>query len=90
MVEIVSTEDVLGGEPRIAGSRVGVLDVYDLASGGHSPTDVADQLDRTVAEIHAALAYYYEHPERMRALCRDREDMARTLSKRSLSPPHTV
>jgi uncharacterized protein (DUF433 family) len=90
MAEIVSTEDVLGGEPRIAESRVGVLDVYDLAAGGHAPPDVADQLDRTLAEVHAALAYYYEHPDEMRALRSDREEMARTLADRSLSPPHTV
>jgi len=90
MVEIVSTEDVLGGEPRIAGTRIGVLDVYDLTAGGHTPADVADQLDRTLGEVHAALAYYYEHPDEMRALRRDREEMTQTLAERALSPPHTV
>ena len=90
MAQIVSTKDVLGGEPRIAGTRVGVLDVYELAAGGHAPADVADQLDRTLGEVHAALAYYYEHPDEMRALRRDREEMTQTLAERALSPPHTV
>ncbi|WP_199234179.1 DUF433 domain-containing protein [Halorubrum sp. GN11_10-6_MGM] len=57
MVEIVSTEDVLGGEPRIAGTRIGILDVCDLTAGEHAPANVADQLDRTLGEVHAALAY---------------------------------
>ena len=76
--------------PWIARSRVGVLDVYGLTAGGYSSTDVADQLDRTLTEVHTALAYYYEHPEKMRALRCDREEMTRPLADRSLSQPHTV
>lgn len=66
MVSIERTADVLGGEPRIAGTRVGVLDSYALVTGGgHTPEDGADQLDLSLAEIYAALAHYHEHSEEM-------------------------
>ena len=57
MPDIVRTDDVLGGEPRIEGTRVGVLDVYELVVGGETPVEVADQLDSSLAEVHTALAY---------------------------------
>lgn len=90
MSRIVSTADVLGGEPRIADRRIGVLDVYELVAAGRSPVDVADQLDVTLAEVHAALAYYYEHPAEMRTLRREREETKRTLASEALAPPHTA
>ncbi|WP_436903747.1 DUF433 domain-containing protein [Halovenus halobia] len=91
MTSIVQTDDVLGGEPRIEGTRIGVLDVYDLAvEGGHSPADVADQLDRSLGEIYTALAYYHEHPKKMRALRQAQTDTKRTLAAEALQPPETV
>lgn len=91
MSKIVRTDDVLGGEPRIDGTRVGVLDIYELViDGGYSPEDVADQLDRTLAEIYAALAYYYDHPETMRQLRREREETRSTLAEQALQPPEPL
>ncbi|MFC3959059.1 DUF433 domain-containing protein [Halovivax cerinus] len=88
MASIVRTEDVLGGEPRIDGTRVGVLDVYELViDGGYAPADVADQLGRSHAEIYTALAYYHDHPEEMRHLRRDREETTSTLADEALQPP---
>lgn len=91
MTSIVQTDDVLGGEPRIEGTRIGVLDVYELVvEGGHSPADAADQLDRSLGEIYTALAYYHEHPEEMRALRQAQTDTKRTLAAEALQPPETV
>lgn len=88
MVSIVRTDDVLGGEPRIEKTRVGVLDVYELVgTGRHSPADVADQLDRSLAEIYAALSYYHDNPEEMRALRRRRAELEATLEDEALRPP---
>lgn len=90
MATIVRTEDVLGGTPRIEGTRVGVLHVYELAAGGdHSPVDVADQLDLSLAEVYSALAYYHEHPDEMREVRREIDDNS-TLAEESLSPPEPV
>lgn len=88
MATIVRTEDVLGGAPRITGTRVGVLHVYELVvAGDHEPVDVADQLDISLGEVYSALAYYHEHPEEMRDLRRSRDAAETTLADASLSPP---
>ncbi len=88
MAEIVRTEDVLGGDPRIEGTRVGVLHVYELVvEGNHSPVDVADQLDLTLGEVYSALAYYHEHPDEMREVRRTHEEAQTTVAEASLSPP---
>ena len=91
MTSIVQTDDVLGGEPRIEGTRVGVLDVYELVvEGKYSPADVADQLERSLGEIYTALAYYHEHPEQMRSLRQTQADTKQTLATETLQPPETI
>jgi uncharacterized protein (DUF433 family) len=88
MVEIVRSEGVLGGNPRIEGTRVGVLHVYELVvEGNNPPADVADQLDLSLAEVYSALAYYHEHPDEMRSVRRAEERSEASLAERSLSPP---
>jgi uncharacterized protein (DUF433 family) len=88
MAEIVRTGDVLGGDPRIKGTRVGVLHVYELVvEGEHSPVDVADQLDLSLGDVYSALAYYHEHPDEMQEVRRSQEDARTNLTEASLSPP---
>jgi uncharacterized protein (DUF433 family) len=88
MAEIVRTNDVLGGDPRIDGTRVGVIHVYELVvRGDHTPTDVADQLDISLGEVYSALAYYHEHPDEMREVRRAHDDAEAMLAETSLSPP---
>ncbi len=91
MVSIERTDDVLRGEPRIAGTRVGVLDIYELVTGGgYTPEDVADQLDLSLAQIYAARAHYHEHSEEMWELRRERDEMESRLVKEALSPPESA
>lgn len=88
MADIVRTDGILGGEPRIDGSRVGVFDVYELVvEGGHSPADIADQLDLTVGGVYTALAYYHEHAEEMRDVRARRDEAETTLAETALGPP---
>lgn len=88
MAEIVRTDGVLGGDPRIEGTRVGVLHVFELVvEGEHPPPDVADQLDLTLGQVYSALAYYHEHPDEMRELRLDEEAAEEVLVERSLAPP---
>ena len=89
MTDIVRTEDVLGGDPRIEGTRVGVLHVYELVvEGDYSPADVADQLGVSLADVYTALAYYHEHPETLREVRRHHADAEEQLSEDALAPPH--
>jgi uncharacterized protein (DUF433 family) len=88
MAQIVRSDGILGGGPRVAGTRVGVLHVYDLAvDGEHSPADVADQLDLSLGEVYSALAYYHENPDEMRAVRRARDEAAHRLREEALTPP---
>jgi uncharacterized protein (DUF433 family) len=89
MVDIVRSDDVMGGEPRIEGRRISVLQVADMVlDGAHSPEHVADQLDISLSEVHTALAHYYEHPEEMEAIRERHEDLETTLAERAATPDH--
>ncbi len=88
MAEIVRTDGVLGGDPRIEGTRIGVLHVYELvAQGDHPPVDVADQLNISLGEVYSALAYYHEHSDVLREVRHHHEEAEMTLREESLSPP---
>jgi uncharacterized protein (DUF433 family) len=74
MTEIVRTDDVLGGDPRLEGRRISVLQIADLVlEADRSPEYVADQLDISLADVHTALTYYYDHPDEIETI-RDRHD----------------
>lgn len=75
MPRIVSTSDVLGGDPRIEGHRIGVYHVYERYVGGdETPEAIASSYEISVAEVHAALAYAFDNPGEMRDIeARNRE-----------------
>lgn len=88
---IVRDEDVLGGEPRVEGTRIGVRHVgARVIDGGQSPAHAADQLDVTLSEVYEALSYYYAHVEEMRELQRENEDAFDRVRESSLKPKETV
>ena len=62
---IVSTPDVFGGKPRIEGHRIRVMDIVTWhEKRGLSPDEILDLYPGiTLADIHAALAYYFDHQE---------------------------
>jgi uncharacterized protein (DUF433 family) len=68
-MSIVRDEAVLGGEPRIEGTRVGVRHVAGkVIDAGHAPAYVADQFDVSLGAVYEALAYYYDNIEEIRSL----------------------
>lgn len=71
---VVRDEDVMDGEPRVQGTRVTVLHLYEQVEGrGLDPRTVADRHDLDVADVYRALAYYHEHPREMQEI-RERRD----------------
>ena len=70
---IAKTPGVCGGRARIAGHRVRVLDIVAWSEHqGMTPDEIASSVPSvTLADIHAALAYYFDHvdeiQEEMRA-----------------------
>lgn len=62
----MKTPDVLGGDPRIEGRRIGVYFIREQVEGrGLDPQTVANRYDLDIAAVYRALTYYHEHPEEM-------------------------
>lgn len=74
-VQIVKTPGVRGGKARIEGSRICVLDVVYLHKAGRTSERIqVEYPDLNLAQIHAALSYFYANPEEIEAeFQRDRE-----------------
>lgn len=69
MPRIVTTDDVLGGDPRIEGHRIGVYHVYQrYVEGDETPEEIATSYGISIAEVHVALAYAFSNPDQMRAI----------------------
>lgn len=58
---IASTADYYHGWPHIAGRRMPVFSVVDLYLSGMTVEQIMEDYALTAAEVHAALAYYYDH-----------------------------
>src|SRR5438445_13831414 len=59
---IVATPGTLGGKARIAGRRISIEDIaiWHLRLG-KTVDEICAEYDLSLAEVHAALAYYYDH-----------------------------
>ena len=56
------TPGIAGGKPRIAGHRVTVQDIVIWHERmGKTADEIAAEYDLTLADIYAALAYYFDH-----------------------------
>lgn len=88
--QIVKTSDVLGGDPRLDGRRIGVYHVYQAyVEGEASPKEIAASYEISEAEVHAALAYSFSHPEEMQEIeARNRERYEADASNR-ITPDET-
>jgi uncharacterized protein (DUF433 family) len=66
---IVSTPGTCGGKPRIAGSRIQVKHLAIMHQRqGMSPEEIVSEFPHvTLADVHAALAYYHDHREAINA-----------------------
>ena len=70
---IVKTPGTCGGKARIAGHRVRVIDIVSWHEHqGMTPDEIVNHIPSiTLADVHAALAYYFDHlaeiQEEMRA-----------------------
>jgi uncharacterized protein (DUF433 family) len=65
---IVQTPDICGGRPRIAGTAVSVRTIVAYHASGESPEEMVTQIPHlTLAQVHAALAYYYANRDHMDA-----------------------
>ncbi len=65
---IVRSPEIRGGRPRIAGTGVTVRRIVGWYKLGLTPEEIADEIDHlTLAQVHAALAYYHANREEIEA-----------------------
>lgn len=90
MAEIVSTDGVLGGQPRIAERRISVVQIVEwIQEEGMDPETVAAEFDLELASIYRALAYYYENVEEL-STYREQRESRRRESRAEQPTPETV
>jgi uncharacterized protein (DUF433 family) len=65
---ITKTPGVCGGKACIAGHRVRVLDIVEWHEHqGMTPDEIVSEVPSiTLADVHAALAYYFDHIDEIR------------------------
>jgi uncharacterized protein (DUF433 family) len=65
---IVRTPEIRGGRPRIAGTGVTVRRIVGWYKLGLSPEEIADRIGHlSLAQVHAALAYYHANRDEIEA-----------------------
>jgi uncharacterized protein (DUF433 family) len=80
------TPAVAGGKPRIAGHRITVQNIVVWHERlGRNIDEIAADYDLTLSDIHAALAYYFDHQAEIDKSIADDDGFAETLRKRSPS-----
>jgi len=84
---IVTTPSVRSGKPRIAGRRITVSDVaiwYERMA--MTPQQISTTYDLSLAEVHAALAYYHAHQDEIEAEIEESLRFAAALQRQAPSP----
>lgn len=65
---IVRTPGTCGGRPRIAGTRIAVENIAIDFNAGMTPQQIIDERPHlTLAQVYAALAYYYANKKQIDA-----------------------
>ena len=80
---IVQDEGICGGQPRIAGTRLKVQHIaLEYERLGWTPDQICDaHPEVSLAQIHAALSYYYAHKEELDHAMRADAEFAERLRK---------
>jgi uncharacterized protein (DUF433 family) len=82
------TPGVCGGRPRIAGTRIRVQDIYVWHElRGRSPDEIVNDFPQlTLAQVHAALAYYFDHRDEIRRQMAEEEALVEEARRTNPSP----
>ena len=62
---ITISPKVWHGRPVVTGTRVTVMGVVGLHKGGSNPEEIAQRKYLTLAQVHAARAYYYANQQQV-------------------------
>ena len=79
---VTRTPGVCGGKPCVRGTRIRVWDIHDWYSAGHSVDEIIEQFRRlTRADVHGAMAYFWDHEDEIRAMRRADEEYVERMRK---------
>jgi uncharacterized protein (DUF433 family) len=80
---IVRDEGICGGQPRIAGTRLKVQQIaLEYERLGWAPDQICDAHPGvTLAQVHAAISYYYDHKEEIDQTIREDREFAERLMR---------
>ena len=77
------TPSIAGGKPRIAGHRITVQNIVIWHERmGKSADEIATEYDLSLADVYAALAFYFDHREEIDASIREGKAFAEALRER--------
>lgn len=80
------TPGVMGGKPRIAGHRISVQDVVIWHNElGYTVEQIANDYNLNLADVYAALTYYYDHKEEVDKSIKDGEKFVEEMKKKTPS-----
>ena len=78
--------DIVGGKPHIAGHRITVQNIAIWHERmGKSVDEISAEYGLTLAEIHAALSYYFDHQDEINKSIRESEILVKELKKQNTS-----
>ena len=80
------TSGISGGKPRIAGHRITVENIviwHELM--GKSADEIATEYDLTLADVYAALAYYFDHRAEIDQSIEESKAFVKTLRQQTFS-----
>ncbi len=78
---------IRGGRPKIAGTGVTVMRVAAWYKMGLTPEEIATQYGHlSLAQVHAALAYYHANPEEIEADLAQEEAFAERVDREYVPP----
>lgn len=84
---IEMTPGIAGGKPRIAGHRITVHNIVVWHERlGRSADEIASEFDLSLADVYAALAYYFDHREAIDRELDESQAFVQALSEISPSP----
>ena len=82
---IEKTPGTCGGKPRIAGTRIRVVDVmiWHELQGLSADEIVSEYPHLSLADVHAALAYYHDNREEIRQQMKESDDFVNAMKASS-------
>ena len=85
---IESQPSVCGGRPCIAGTRIRVQDVFVWHElQGQSADEIVSRFPQiTMADVYAALSYYWDHRDEIQREMQAESDLVTRLRQQSVSP----